>query len=74
VRSEYIGVSVSRSPAGLKPVLDDDTGIAVDQAIARCEAPTRKMIKRVYLYRNISITPLVLNVYLEEFDRSYSGE
>ncbi|MGF6694771.1 hypothetical protein M2318_004860 [Metapseudomonas resinovorans] len=71
VKSEYIGEGLGKGRSGLAPTLDDETGLSVDMAIARCEPSVRKLIKRVYLWRDISISKEALRAYLKDFMRAF---
>lgn len=68
VKSEFMGTSLDKKDrSGSAPILDDETGLAVDRAIARCDQSTRKMLKRVYLWQDISIAKDVLRRYIQDF-------
>ncbi|WP_312964575.1 hypothetical protein [Stutzerimonas kunmingensis] len=74
VKSEFVGTSLEKPTASLGACLDDETGLAVDMAIARCEDSVRKTIKRVYLWRDMSIDKAILRKYLSDFMRTYHRE
>lgn len=71
VRSEFVGSSLSKAKAGASRLLDDETALQVDMAIARCEPSTRKLIKRVYLWRDISISEAILAMHVRGFTKEY---
>lgn len=71
VRSEFIGSSLSKSGRAGARLISDDTAIQVDMAIARCEASTRKLIKRVYLWRDISVSEAILAMHVRGFTKEY---
>lgn len=71
VRSEYVGDSLAKFVSGMGSSLKDEEALLVDTAIARCDEPVRKMIKRVYLWRDISIDERILKQYIEEFSKEY---
>lgn len=71
VKSEFMGTSLSRSKGKGHPLMDDATCLSIDMAVARCEPATKKIIKRLYLWRDISIEPDVLKHYIEDFMRAY---
>lgn len=71
VKSEYMGTSLDRRKSTGHPLMDDTTCLAIDMSIARCDESTRKLIKRIYLWNDLSISPEVLKRYIEEFMRAY---
>lgn len=73
VKSEYIGGALDRGRVGRVRLIDDETGLAVDMAIARSEEGTRKVLKRAYLWCDISISRQHLCRYLSEFLRNYQN-
>lgn len=72
VKSEFIGSSLSKSKSAGSRLIDDETALATDMAIARCEPSTRKLIKRVYLWRDISVSEAILAMHLRGFRQEYS--
>lgn len=72
VKSEFIGTSLAKSSTKGGRLLDDETALATDMAIARCEPSTRKLIKRVYLWRDISVSEAILSLHLRGFSREYN--
>jgi hypothetical protein len=72
VRSEFIGSSLTKSKGVGARLINDDTALAVDMAIAKCSDSTRKLIKRVYLWRDISISEAVLAMHLRSFTQEYN--
>ncbi|EMM8493365.1 hypothetical protein [Pseudomonas aeruginosa] len=72
VKSEFMGTSLDKKASVRSaPILDDETGLAVDRAISRCDQSTRKIIKRVYLWQDISIEKSVLRRYISDFMGAY---
>lgn len=72
VKSEFIGSSLSKtSPSGGR-LIGDETALATDMAIARCEPATRKLIKRAYLWKDISVSEAVLAMHLRAFSQEYN--
>ncbi len=71
VRSEFVGSSLSRARGTGGRLINDDTALQVDMAIARCESPTRKLIKRVYLWRDISVSEAILAAHIRDFTKEY---
>ena len=71
VRSEYMGDNLAKFTAGIGSSLSDEEGLQIDRVIAKCADPIKKMIKRVYLWRDVSIDTRVLKQYIGEFYKEY---
>lgn len=71
VKSEFMGTSLCRSKSDGHPLMDDETCLAIDMAVAACEPQTKKILKRLYLWRDVSIEPELLKRYIEDFMRAY---
>lgn len=74
VRSEYTGDNLAKFTSGLGSALTDDEALAIDLALARSDESVRKLIKRVYLWRDISIDARILKQHIEEFAKEYKKD
>lgn len=74
VRSEYIGNSLAKFSTSIGTPINDDDALAIDLAVARCNEGTRKLIKRVYLWRDITIDARILKQHINDFVKEYSRD
>lgn len=74
VRTEQIRLDGSRGGPSGPPVIDDEQGVCIDQAIARTAPSTRHVIKRLYFRQDISVPEVLLAPHLTAFMREFYAE